>query len=450
MSTTSRKIRYYYWLAKSFVSKNIRLISLSFIISFFLIFLSINFFPFINSYLFKKNTTIGMTGKYSLTNLPSEIIGNISNPLVAVTEKGEIMPVLVSSWEISDNSKIYRFHLKNNLFWSDGKKFTAHDIDFKFKGIEKKVLDDNTIEFQLQHPLSTFPIYLTKPLIRYPLKGLAGPYQVHQFNIKKNALTQLSLSPNKKDLPFINYIFYDSEDDLIAAYKKGEINVFKTSKKSIADSFQSWKNTKVRKEVNYNQILTVFFNTASGMTSDKDVRKAIVLSIPEFDEYGEKATGPIPPTSWAYSTDTKKYFTNLEKAETTLKKGKTASSSAELNLYTFYDYINVSEKIKKNLEKAGVKANLRVLSYLPPDFDILVTAWSPPTDPDQYYFWHSTQKAENITNYKNVKVDKLLEDGRSVDEIARRKEIYADFQKVIMEEVPAYFLYYPYVYTIEK
>ena len=81
---------------------------------------------------------------------------------------------------------------------------------------------------------------------------------------------------------------------------------------------------------------------------------------------------------------------------------------------------------------------------------MLLTLWNPPIDPDQYYFWHSTQTNQNITNLKNVKIDKLLEDGRKVTNIEQRKQIYVDLQKVIADEVPAIFLYYPYSYTVSR
>jgi peptide/nickel transport system substrate-binding protein len=76
--------------------------------------------------------------------------------------------------------------------------------------------------------------------------------------------------------------------------------------------------------------------------------------------------------------------------------------------------------------------------------------WKIPLDPDQYFFWHSTQKDTNITNYKNVKIDKLLEDGRSSIFPSDRKKYYIEFQKIIAEDIPAIFLYYPYTYTIER
>lgn len=450
MILLQKKIRYYYWLLFSFTKKNLRLLIFSFVFSFFLILLLVNFFPFFSSIFFRKREKIGHVGKFNLQNPPSEVTNLISNPLLTVNEKGEILPVLVKSWEVSPDGKVYRFYLKPGLFWNDGKKFTAYDIDYRFKEVSIRAIDANTIEFKLNQPLSIFPIYLTKVILKYPLKGVAGLYQVETYKLDKGNLVMLHLSPNKENIPYKIYKFYDTENRLITAYKKGEINVIKTSKKNISDLFSSWRNSRIKKSVDYNQVLTLFFSTNSDIFSSKEIRKALAYATPYFEELGEQASGPIPPTSWAHSTNLKKYPFNLEKAEALFKKNISASMSAELNFYTFYDYINVAEQIKQSYEKIGLKINLRILSYLPQKFDALLTMWNPPSDPDQYYFWHSTQQEGNITNYKNLKVDKLLEDGRKIINVEDRKKIYDQFQEVIMDDLPAYFIYYPYIYTIER
>ncbi|HLD24400.1 MAG TPA: hypothetical protein VJB96_00640, partial [Patescibacteria group bacterium] len=73
-----------------------------------------------------------------------------------------------------------------------------------------------------------------------------------------------------------------------------------------------------------------------------------------------------------------------------------------------------------------------------------------PSDPDQYPFWHSTQSQTNVTGYSNVKIDKLLEDGRSELDQEKRKLIYADFQRRLVEDAPAIFLYYAKLYSIKR
>jgi peptide/nickel transport system substrate-binding protein len=450
MNRLQKKIRYYYWLILSFIKKNLKLAIFSFILSFFLILLLINLFPFFSAAFFRKQEKIGWVGKFNLQNPPDEIVNLISNPLLTIDEKGGILPVLAKSWEISSDAKTYRLYLKPELYWSDEEKFTAYDINYQFKEVAIKPIDATTIEFKLNQPLAIFPVYLTKPIIKYPLKGVAGLYQVESYKLDKGNLTTLYLLPNRPDLPVKIYRFYEREDALITGYKKGDINILRTSKKNIAELFSTWKNTKVESNINYNQILTLFFNTNNKILSTKEIRKALAYATPFFEEWGKPANGPISPTSWAYFADLKRYHFNLEKAEALFTKNLNASAPGELNFYTFYDYIEVAEKIKQSYEKIGLKINLHVLSYLPQEFDLLLTVWSPPSDPDQYYFWHSTQKEGNITNYRNLKVDKLLEDGRRIINVEERKKIYTQFQEIIMEDLPAYFLCYPYVYTIER
>ncbi len=450
MISLQKNIRYYYWLILRFTQKNIKFLILSFVFTFFSILLLINFFPYFDLLFLNKKEKIGVVGRFQFQNLPSEIFELLSNSLLTVGAKGEIIPILVKSWEVSPDGKTYRFYLKPNLFWSDGKVFTAYDINYQFKDVSIKVIDNKTVDFKLNHPLAIFPVYLTKPIIKYPLKGIAGPYQIESYKTKDGYLSTLSLLPNKEGLPYKIYKFYETEEKEITAYKRGEINIIKTYKQSVARLFSSWKNSRVKKTTNYSQILTLFFNVDSDILSSKEIRKALAYLIPSFDQLGERASGPILPLSWAFSSNLKKYSFNEERAKSLFKKNYKASGSAELNFYTFYDYIDVAEQIKENFEKVGVKINLRILSYLPDRFDLFLTMWSPPMDPDQYYMWHSSSKKGNFTGYKNLKVDKLLENGRKAIDIEERKKIYAQFQEVIIDDLPAYFIYYPYVYTIER
>ena len=47
-------------------------------------------------------------------------------------------------------------------------------------------------------------------------------------------------------------------------------------------------------------------------------------------------------------------------------------------------------------------------------------------------------------------LDKLLEDGRIISDLKKRKEIYQDFQKFLVEDTPAIFLSHPTTYTITR
>lgn len=79
-------------------------------------------------------------------------------------------------------------------------------------------------------------------------------------------------------------------------------------------------------------------------------------------------------------------------------------------------------------------------------YDVLLFGIIIGSDPDQYPFWHSSQKdypGLNLSQYVNREVDELLEDARETDDSAKREENYKTFERTIREERPAIFLYTP-------
>ena len=452
MELRAKSIRYYYWLILEFIKKHVRLILLSFFLTFFIILSLIVFTPYLSTILTLRKDVIGITGNYYIDTLPDEVTNKISHGLVVLSPQGQIIPALASSWESRNKDTEFRFHLKKDLFWGDGKAFSAKDINYKFKDVKIEVKDDSTIYFTLKKSLAIFPIYLTQAVIRHPLDGVAGSYKVERVKDKYGIVQEIQLSSNKDGLPGLTYKFYDSEDKLINAYKRGDINQMTLTKKSIADSFSSWKNSSIQKTVDYTRVLTLFFNLKNSTLSAKEIRQAIAQSVPK-DNYlnqGQIAQGPITPVSWAYNADVKKTLYDPEIAKKNIIKND-ATASATLEFKTYYDYLDVATDLKNNFDQLGLKTNLSVISLENDNkFDLLLAFWKLPQDPDQYYFWHSTQIQGNITNYKNVKVDKLLEDGRDTLSLKKRKGYYLQFQKVLADDTPAVFIYYPYIYTVKR
>ncbi|MBI1863249.1 hypothetical protein HYS00_03960 [Candidatus Microgenomates bacterium] len=325
-----------------------------------------------------------------------------------------------------------------------------------------KVENDRTVtftnlKFDAKNPFMLFPVYLTKPIIRYPLRGVVGPYRVENIKFKQGYISELSLIPHTNNLSPITYKFYENDTKLVNAFKAGEIYEMNLTKKSNADQFQGWRNLTITPVIDYSVVMTLFINTKNQFLSDKGIRQAIGDAVPreDFKIYGENANGPIAPTSWAYYPDLKRGSFDLEAAKKNIKKATEATSPAALKMLTYYDYSPTANAIQKNLEEAGLKIDVSYSDQRDPsDFDLLLSYWQTPADPDQYFYWHSTQATQaqgaNITNYKNVKIDKLLEDGRSTLNIAERKKYYEQFQKVLIDDAPAIFIYHPYTYTVKR
>ncbi|MEA3355119.1 MAG: hypothetical protein U9Q63_01385, partial [Patescibacteria group bacterium] len=120
------------------------------------------------------------------------------------------------------------------------------------------------------------------------------------------------------------------------------------------------------------------------------------------------------------------------------------------SLGTSDSFLERAESIALSWEKVlDVDIDVKIINSIDNDFQAILIAQEIPLDPDQHALWHSTQET-NITHYQNLKVDKLLEDGRTISDPKKRKEIYQDFQKFLVEDTPAIFLSHPTTYTITR
>ena len=204
----------------------------------------------------------------------------------------------------------------------------------------------------------------------------------------------------------------------------------------------------VKKKVLYNQVVTVFYNTQDKVLSDKKLRDGLSYSLPNIFADGERAYSPISPKLWAYAVASP-HTQDLSHAKLLLGASIGSSAPPTLTLDTLPKYEKVAEKVAQAWSTIGIKTKIETVDSAPQVFQIYLGEYSIPLDPDQYSLWHSYQQ-NNITNYRSVRIDKLLEDGRKTTDRQDRVRIYTDFQKYLLDDQPATFLFYPYAYTISR
>jgi peptide/nickel transport system substrate-binding protein len=255
-------------------------------------------------------------------------------------------------------------------------------------------------------------------------------------------LTPLDISKeNAKE-----FTFYQTEEQAILSFKLGEVN--ELLELSTPSGLAHWGDVKIEKTTKYNRIVTLFYNMRDQRLQDKNLRQGLAYGVPELPN--ERAISPLSKTSWAYTENIRKYEYDPVQAKKLIDHTQIGTGSAELTLSTFSQYLDVAQAIAQSWTSLGVKTNVRVENDVPSTYQVLLSAQDVPPDPDQYLFWHSTQSQTNVTGYVNVKIDKLLEDGRQEVDQKKRKTIYADFQRRLVEDAPAVFLYYPVTYTIKR
>jgi peptide/nickel transport system substrate-binding protein len=278
---------------------------------------------------------------------------------------------------------------------------------------------------------------------------------VNSISLNGNFVQSLSLVSVKGKNKEIVYQFYPTEDSLKTALALTDVDKITGIRDLSIDgkNFTSFVNLTITKYVNYSSLVTVFYNTQDRILSDKRLREALTYAMPKDFSYGQRNYGPFSPKSWANQDYSSTYQQDLQHAKLLLNESGSSSSGAALRieLKTLERYKNIAYQIKSLWEKIGIETNIKVVDTLPTTFQVFLGEFNVTKDPDQYTLWHSSQiNLDNITNYKNLRIDKLLEDGRQTDNISERKKIYSDFQKYLLDDAPATFLYFPYEYEVTK
>lgn len=445
-----------YWLLSSFLKKHaLRIFGVAILTVIVLIALpqAIDLFP-----TGKPHYKIGRVGQFTVNELPLDIQRQISSGLTSITPEGTATPSMALSWRVSDEGKTYSFKLRDDVTWHDDQPFQAADLDLSFEDIDINVLSSHEVEFKLKEAFSPFPTALTTPIFRRaktfskilkrPKSELVGTgeYQVKSVKRRGQQIDTINLESidDKR-----TYKFYTTEAAAILGFKLGEVNTLEhlTDPGDLA----TWRNLAIEEAIHSDRYVAVFFNNQDPFLADKNFRQSLTYAIPDKPEGALRALGPVHPDSWAVNPQVKEYASSLARAKELFEEVKDEDEdfAPTVKLDTPLAYLDLAEKIKRSWEELGITVEVHVINFPSPDYQALLAVHQIPPDPDQYTLWHSTQGG-NITHLQSPKIDKLLEDGRKTQDISERKEIYQDFQRFLLEESPAAFLFYQTTYTISR
>jgi len=207
------------------------------------------------------------------------------------------------------------------------------------------------------------------------------------------------------------------------------------------------------------------FNTAAGKTADVNVRRAIAYAINRnfilnaiMLGTAEEAKTGIHPGSPLSSGDVEAYDLDIDKANQILDDAGYAKGDDGMRFGLNVDFGWPSMKpqaeyTKAALKKIGIDVKVRASADFPTwakrvsnhDFDMTwdtVFNWGDPvigvhrtyqsTNIKKGVIWSNTQ------SYSNARVDELLEMAGKETDSAKRAALYAEFQKIVADEVPVY------------
>ncbi|KLV08578.1 MULTISPECIES: peptide ABC transporter substrate-binding protein [Photobacterium] len=268
---------------------------------------------------------------FSSDSASSRVIGDMFEGLVTQSPEGEIIPALATRWEQSADGKVYTFHLRDNITWSNGEPITAGDFVYSFRRVinpktaapyawyygtahiknataisEGKVPveelgvsapDDKTFQITLDKPVpyllkmlvheSTYPVY--QPAIEAHGDTWTRPehivtssaYKLKEWTLNERIVLERNSNYWNNAKTVINQVKYLPIVDMTAEY-----NRYRTGEIDITSSFPLEQYNAIKKQ-RPDELLTMpslgtyyyLFNVNKKPFDDPRVRKALAYAI---------------------------------------------------------------------------------------------------------------------------------------------------------------------------
>jgi len=430
-------------------------------------------------------------------------------------ETGRLIPALATSWEVDREGTRWKFHLRPGVTFHDGspldaravkvsferqfdsscKYFRAGSTDthgrFAFDMIrEIRIINDLTLEFRLRYPYSAFLHNVTSPLLAAIVSPSAleeygdefgahpvgtGPWQLEQWSPARHIVLKRfdQYWGNLVSLQTIEYLIVPAEEDRVRGLQQGRLDVISGLSPSDAYKLYHDRDTQV---VTQGLLATTFlgFHCQKPPFDDLRIRRAIAasLNIPTIVArisrgLAEPARTPLPPSIFAADSFLHQTAYDPQWAAGVLASDNSPALHRPIELHYFVETDTLldhpkAQALKAALQKVGLRVRLvRYRDWERYRQNVLIAGkghlfwdgWmSYIRHPDGFLYplFHS-QSPHNYLQYKNPRVDELLDEARRMPIGERQSELYREIQKIILHDAPAVFIAHPNaVYATRK
>ena len=306
----------------------------------------------------------------------ARIIVEVFGGLVTIDPDLDIVPDLAESWDISDDGRVYTFHLRPDAKFHDGRPVTAHDVQWSLEratdpltespvvdqylgdivGVEEKLagdaatvsgvrfIDEHTIEITIDEAKSYFLAKLTYPTgfvldrenvednprwFREP--NGTGPFRLSEYVVGETLVLARNEHfhlgpPNLEEVEFIlsggtSLLMYENDEIHVAGVGLADLDRLNDPGN---DLFPELRTAPASFSVNY-----IGLNVNEPPLDDVKVRQALNLAIDKQEiasvvlgDLVEPADGILPPNFPGYDESVRGYQFDPVRAKQLLEESK--------------------------------------------------------------------------------------------------------------------------------
>lgn len=428
-------------------------------------------------------------------NVAQLALENVMEGLFELSDELEVVPLLASDYQVSDDNLEYEVELKEGVMFHEpvGGELTAQDVEYTIDRIldpdlgsprasnfamldTLEIVDDYTVRFVLSEPFAPFLWALTEGSGIVPTDAEeevdlqqepvgTGPFSYGEWRVDEILRLDAFDDYHRDGQPILDEVAFNVVPEASTRRTQlstGDAHVMFGVQFQNAEQIESGSDTDLLSVPSiWKQSL--FINTNEGPLGEPAVRRAIDYAIDREElvqgvlfERGAAMHSPVPPTSrWDELMDTREPRTaDQERAEELLSDAGYQPSDIDLTIKASRTpgptYADTATLLQSQLSDLGMDVEIDVMDFSTwlqevwesNDFEVSVGSWSGRIDPDGWYYrqYHS-EGAWNFWGYENDEVDSLLEEGRTTIGTEDRADIYSQVDQLVAEEPPILYLY---------
>jgi peptide/nickel transport system substrate-binding protein len=426
----------------------------------------------------------------------SQFIGAlIFDDLLTRDEHLQAAPGLAERWEIPDQLT-YIFHLRSGVKFHDGRPLTSHDVKWTLDSLmQGKVRsakagtyrfvdridapDDLTVTIHLKEPQATLlwnlsgeamgivPYGSGDEIGRQPIGS--GPFRFVSAELDKEVVIERNNDywGEKAHVAGVRFTVVPDVTTRALELRKGSADL-SSSNSLTADMVlvlgkePTLEVTRVPGTV----LAYMAFNLRDPILKDPRVRQALAYAIDRnplihylWRDFARPANSVLPPQSWAYNGEVSSYNFDPARARQILDTaGYPAKDGVRFHL-TMKTSTEESSRLmaaifQQQLRDVGIVLDIRSFEsatffadVLRGEFQVYSLRWiGGNQDPDIFDFIFSSDRfppqGANRGFYSNPRVDALINQARRELDQEKRKQLYAELQQILAQDVPYINLWY--------
>ncbi|MEP9383774.1 ABC transporter substrate-binding protein [Nocardioides cheoyonin] len=424
-----------------------------------------------------------------------QVLSQIYSPLLNTDEDSVPEAGLADLPKVSADGKTYTFTLKKGLTFGNGSALDSTDVKYTYEKIMDPASsassasyfasvasidtpDKQTVVVHLKQPDASFVSGLT--LVNtaivpsdVPVKTLetkpvgSGPYQFvsrtpnESITLKRNPDYYAGTPGAAK----VEFRIIPDDQSMVSSLKTGSVDVAIFDNPVTAKTAESGETSSTPVDSLSYHVLQL--RASSPVLSNVNTRLAIQCAISRQDVIDSAAlgagepTGPITSPEYRSDPDDQPCpDQDLTKAKEYLAKaGKPNGFSLDLmtsqGLYS--TAVDEAQNIQAQLAKVGIKvkvetldSNAYVQKWLDADFDAAIALNGGSSDPNTMYarYFTSSGSYNKVAGYSSPTLDKLFAQGIATTDTSKRKAIYEQVSKQLVDNAPWVWLFTPKDYIV--